>query len=777
MKRYGIPQYQRQALPEAKASVYEALVGSPIPIYAGLQGICGPAPVYIALVDTAGEEDFIELVRSALLAALEALPPGALFGLITFSNKLGLHDLRSPTPAVRYIPIFESQPLLVPLAELMPLPALLTPVGAFKESITAALEALEPEQSIDRTRADASTAQPSGSANGTAPAVANGTAPPAAPGTQAPMHRGLAHGNAMRGFGAALLGVLDYLRGLQQPPFTSGPEGLGKAAVGAGAQAMADMLPPAQSPVHLLTFLSGLPDLGPGRLINPRKRRTAASLATQVVRMPENMQGSNGSVDAGSAAAQLRNLELQAESWQEDVSPQTRQFYEQASVAAASLGVCVDMFAISAGAVGLPVMEPVCNASGGAIYLYTSVDESALPQDVYRRLSGQHASAGLLRVRTSAGFKPVRVYGRLFADQQFDNLHHIISCDTSDTFAMDFEFTSKEGFLQEGVVTPTVQVAFQYTAVVPVSPTGGENGESAGGARESKGAHMQLQRRIRVATMRLAPSSDALEVLRNASTDAVVAVLMHKIMKAARAQGAAAARQLLRDWLVILATNYHRTTMPTASPQQLLSAQVDLNFVEAPPLQRLPRLVYALLRSPLLAPPAPGQHPDLTAFIEHLWACLPPQELITAVYPVLSSYSDPDTLALPRHSLSQAALLSSPAPIFLLDAYILVMVFYTARCPPTIPFPPPQSSALRKAIGAIRADRKISPMLRFAREGTEEAELFSALLLDEAEGHAPPGQSQGGGESAMFGLVQFLEHIRTEVGTQLRGETALAERK
>ncbi len=51
---------------------------------------------------------------------------------------------------------------------------------------------------------------------------------------------------------------------------------------------------------------------------------------------------------------------------------------------------------------------------------------------------------------------------------------------------------------------------------------------------------------------------DSLEVFRYSNTEAVVAVLMQKIMRAARTKGPAAARLLLRDWLVILASNYHR---------------------------------------------------------------------------------------------------------------------------------------------------------------------------------------------------------------------------
>ena len=47
-------------------------------------------PMYVALVDVCGGEDYLELIRSALQAALEAMPAGALFGLITFSTRVRL---------------------------------------------------------------------------------------------------------------------------------------------------------------------------------------------------------------------------------------------------------------------------------------------------------------------------------------------------------------------------------------------------------------------------------------------------------------------------------------------------------------------------------------------------------------------------------------------------------------------------------------------------------------------------------------------------------------
>ncbi len=48
----------------------------------------GPAPVLIALVDLTGSDEWLELVKSALLAALEAVSPYTLFGLITFSTRV-----------------------------------------------------------------------------------------------------------------------------------------------------------------------------------------------------------------------------------------------------------------------------------------------------------------------------------------------------------------------------------------------------------------------------------------------------------------------------------------------------------------------------------------------------------------------------------------------------------------------------------------------------------------------------------------------------------------
>jgi len=68
---------------------------------------------------------------------------------------------------------------------------------------------------------------------------------------------------------------------------------------------------------------------------------------------------------------------------------------------------------------------------------------------------------------------------------------------------------------------------------------------------------------------------------------------------------------------------------------------------------------------------------------------LEPSSLHRAVYPVLTSYATPDKQAYPRHSLSRAALITSGSPIFFLDAFTILVVFYSSTADPTIPFPPP----------------------------------------------------------------------------------------
>ena len=68
----------------------------------------------------------------------------------------------------------------------------------------------------------------------------------------------------------------------------------------------------------------------------------------------------------------------------------SREFYEEAAAAAASLAVCIDLYVASPAAVGLRCLQPLAVSSGGVAYLYPSLEESALPQ-VIAPVSPAHA--------------------------------------------------------------------------------------------------------------------------------------------------------------------------------------------------------------------------------------------------------------------------------------------------------------------------------------------------------------------------------------------------
>lgn len=80
--------------------------------------------------------------------------------------------------------------------------------------------------------------------------------------------------------------------------------------------------------------------------------------------------------------------------------------------------------------------------------------------------------------------------------------------------------------------------------------------------------------------------------------------------------------------------------------------QIDVNLSSTPGTRDIPRLAYALLRSPLLAE-VYQDHPDIKAAVHNLWLGLPPPLLRKAVYPALMSFKDLDTLVSTTRLLPQ----------------------------------------------------------------------------------------------------------------------------
>ncbi|XP_047307710.1 protein transport protein Sec24-like At3g07100 [Impatiens glandulifera] len=653
----------RYSLPEACPENVSSFIDLELPMEGFEEEGMQAQPVYVAAVDLSSSEEFLELVKSALLAALEALGPGSLFGLATFSHKLGLYDVQGPVPVVKNVFISPDPDVTLPieLEDVMPLLSFLAPVDTCKDKIASALETLRPTTSWERTTA-------------------------AGQGLDGVFLGG-------RGFGAAMESLFNYLGSEYGNTFAL---------------------------ARVFAFLSGAPDYGSGQLDTRRYGEQYASKGE----------------DADRA-----------------LLPEQTPYYRDLATVAVQSGVCVDIFAVTNEYTDLASLKFLSIESGGSLFLYSNTDDSTLPQDMYRMLSRPYAFNCILRLRMSSEFKAGHSYGHFFPDPQYENVQHVICCDSYATYAYDFDFANNIGFSRHTSEPPMLQIAFQYTVVVPPEELSGSDTRSGNRKNHS------LKRRLRIRTMQFGTAGNMNELYDSVDPDVVLSILVHKVISASLEQGVREGRILLHDWLVILTAQYNET----CEYGRRISAgnQIDVSFSQCPQLQSLPRLVFALLRNPLLRFHEEGVHPDYRIYLQCLFSALEPSSLHQAIYPMLSSYTTPDKQAFPRHSLSRAALITSDSPIFFLDAFTTLIVFYSSTADPSLPFPPPQDCLLRTTINKLKQERSITPKLVFIRGGQDDGSAFENYLIEEQD-------VDGNGFTSSTGFVSFLEDINQSVQEYLK---------
>lgn len=412
----------------------------------------------------------------------------------------------------------------------------------------------------------------------------------------------------------------------------------------------------------------------------------------------------------------------------------------------------MDIFAVTNEYTDLASLKFLSIESGGSLFLYPNTEDSTLPQDMYRMLSRPYAFNCVLRLRTSSEFKVGHSYGHFFPDPQYENVQHIICCDSYATYAYDFEFAKIEGFSRHASEPPMLQVAFQYTVVVPPEEL------SSSGLSSASRPKFSIKRRLRIRTLQYATAHNINELYDSVDPEVVLSVLVHKVILASLEQGVREGRMLLHDWLVILTAQYNEALklIQHGTASSSIVQQIDVAFTQCPQLQPLPRLIFALLRNPLLRLHEEGVHPDYRIYLQCLFSALEPSYLHRAIYPVLTSYTTPDKQAYPRHSLSRAALITSGSPIFLLDAFTTLIVFYSSTADSSLPFPPPHDCLLRETINRLKQERSITPKLMFIRGGQDDATAFENYLIEEQD-------VEGTSFSSVMGFVSFLEDINRSV--------------
>ncbi|KAI4373595.1 hypothetical protein MLD38_011705 [Melastoma candidum] len=150
---------------------------------------------------------------------------------------------------------------------------------------------------------------------------------------------------------------------------------------------------------------------------------------------------------------------------------------------------------------------------------------------------------------------------------------------------------------------PVLQIAFQYSIVVPPEAPSDPDKVTSNRFKYS------LQRRLRIRTVQYNTARNMNELYDSMDPEVVLSLLVHKVILASLEQGVREGRMLLHDWLV------------------------DVSFSQCPQLQHLSRLVFALLRNPLLLFHEEGVHPDYRIFLQCLFSALEPSSLHYAVYP------------------------------------------------------------------------------------------------------------------------------------------------
>ncbi len=101
-------------------------------------------------------------------------------------------------------------------------------------------------------------------------------------------------------------------------------------------------------------------------------------------------------------------------------------------------------------------------------------------------------------------------------------------------------------------------------------------------------------------TVQLGVATSPQEIYHTADVDAILSLLTHKIIRSSLDEGIKEARELLQDWMTILLTNYNEHVATLTGPKRGTKI-LDTTFSKYPNLKHLSRLVFGLLKNPLLS--------------------------------------------------------------------------------------------------------------------------------------------------------------------------------
>uniref|UniRef100_A0A0E0DDW3 Sec23/Sec24 trunk domain-containing protein n=1 Tax=Oryza meridionalis TaxID=40149 RepID=A0A0E0DDW3_9ORYZ len=352
--------------------------------------------------------------------------------------------------------------------------------------------------------------------------------------------------------------------------------------------------------------------------------------------------------------------------------------------------------------------------------------------------------------RMCAAFENILRYGHFFPDPQYMHVQHINCCDSFATYVYDFEFQKDSQFSRKSS-PPILQIAFKYTTIVHQGDTSSDVSNSVSRSK------FTLQRRLRVRTIQYNITANIWDLYDFVDPDVVLTILVHQVILASLSD-VLEARIWLRDWLVNFIAQYNKAYKVVRSGGTGMS-DIDVDFIHCSQLQPLSRLVFAFLLSPLLQFHGQGIHPDYRTYLQCLFSALEASSLRQAICPTLISYSSPDDVEAEVHQSLSRSVFNSESPIFLLDAYTDLLVYYSPTVSSTIPFPPPR--LLRSKIDRLKQERNITPKLVFIHGAHDDTTAFERYLIED--------QSVDGSlVASATGFRSFLEGIRSRIAEYSR---------
>lgn len=375
--------------------------------------------------------------------------------------------------------------------------------------------------------------------------------------------------------------------------------------------------------------------------------------------------------------------------------------YAELGERAAALGALVDVYIACLGPAQIATLAPLAQMSGGRITRYHAAGPP-LARDLAQHLREPAVVRGLLRLRTSPEYAVVDAYGSgVYRDVEVRDVYRLALHGSQSTMAVEFAHDDEKGFAGLRGRAPALQLAFRAVRIE---------------------AGSRPRRVLRVETRTYDVATDAAEARAGADPHAAATVLFHRALAAADEHGLAEARSLLFDWLAALLA---RAAGADADPDQLASALDSI-----PALSRIPRIVFGLARSGLLS--SDGTPADERAALRAKWEDLGAEWLTAAAYPRLIAFHDLDRKAERQLPLSMKAVRDSGCPVFLLDAFEVVVVYYSAEERRDVPFPPPDDCAVMQIQRACLVNRPTTPRMVVCREGEKGEHWFKNLLIDES---------------------------------------------